>query len=111
MTLPQPVPDAALQRLRRSYALLMLALGLPVAAAMLYVLALQFEIVALGTQRQIAMSTERRVTRLDAVLVGRQRCAGVVTPVAECPPARRANHRRQSSTVTIHPIPRKNVSK
>ncbi len=68
MTLPQPVPDAALQRLRRSYALLMLALGLPVAAAILYVLALQFEIVALGTQRQIAMSTERRVTRLDAVL-------------------------------------------
>jgi len=68
VTLPQPVPDAALQRLRRSYALLMLALGLPVAAAILYVLALQFEIVALGTQRQIAMSTERRVTRLDAVL-------------------------------------------
>ncbi len=68
MTLPQPVPEAALQRLRRSYALLMLALGLPVAAAILYVLALQFEIVALGTQRQIAMSTERRVTRLDAVL-------------------------------------------
>lgn len=68
MTLPQPVPDAALHRLRRSYALLMLLLGLPVLAAVVYVLVLQFEIVSLGTQRQIAMSTDRRVTRLDAVL-------------------------------------------
>ena len=33
MILPQPVPDAALHRLRRSYALLMLLLGLPVLAA------------------------------------------------------------------------------
>ncbi|WP_298828731.1 PAS domain-containing sensor histidine kinase [uncultured Piscinibacter sp.] len=68
MTLPQPVPDAALHRLRRSYALLMLLLGLPVLAAVVYVLVLQFEIVSVGTQRQIAMSTDRRVTRLDAVL-------------------------------------------
>ncbi len=68
MTLPQPVPDAALHRLRRSYALLMLLLGLPVLAAVVYVLMLQFEIVSIGTQRQIAMSTDRRVTRLDAVL-------------------------------------------
>jgi PAS domain S-box-containing protein len=66
--LPQPVPDAALHRLRRSYALLMLLLGLPVLAAVTYVLVLQFQIVSVGTQRQIAMSTDRRVTRLDAVL-------------------------------------------
>ena len=33
---------------------------------MVYVLVLQFQIVAFGTQRQIAMSTDRRVTRLDA---------------------------------------------
>ena len=68
MTLPQPVPDAALHRLRRSYALLMLLLALPVLAAVGYVLVLQFQIVSVGTQRQIAMSTDRRVTRLDAVL-------------------------------------------
>ena len=68
MTLPQPVPDSALHRLRRSYALLMLLLGLPVLAAVVYVLVLQFQIVSIGTQRQIAMSTDRRVTRLDAVL-------------------------------------------
>ena len=68
MTLPQPVPEAALRRLRRSYALLMLLLGAPVLAAVIYVLVLQFEIVSLGAQRQIAMSTDRRVTRLDAVL-------------------------------------------
>lgn len=68
MTLPQPVPEAALHRLRRSYALLMLLLGAPVLAAVAYVLVLQFEIVSIGTQRQIAMSTDRRVTRLDAVL-------------------------------------------
>jgi two-component system NtrC family sensor kinase len=68
VTLPQPVPEAALHRLRRSYALLMLLLGLPVLAAVVYVLMLQFEIVSIGTQRQIAMSTDRRVTRLDAVL-------------------------------------------
>ena len=68
MTLPQPVPEAALHRLRRSYALLMLLLGAPVLAAVVYVLMLQFEIVSIGTQRQIAMSTDRRVTRLDAVL-------------------------------------------
>lgn len=68
MTLPQPVPDAALYRLRRSYALLMLLLGLPVLAAIVYVLVLQYQIVSIGTQRQIAMSTDRRVTRLDAVL-------------------------------------------
>lgn len=68
MSLPRPVPDAALHRLRRSYALLMLALGLPVLAAIVYVLVLQYEIVSIGTQRQIAMSTDRRVTRLDAVL-------------------------------------------
>lgn len=68
MTLPRPVPEAALHRLRRSYALLMLLLGAPVLAAVVYVLMLQFEIVSIGTQRQIAMSTDRRVTRLDAVL-------------------------------------------
>jgi len=68
VTLPQPVPEAALHRLRRSYALLMLLLGAPVLAAVVYVLMLQFEIVSIGTQRQIAMSTDRRVTRLDAVL-------------------------------------------
>jgi PAS domain S-box-containing protein len=67
-TLPQPVPDSALHRLRRSYALLMLGLGLPVLAAIVYVLYVQFQIVAVGTQRQIAMSTDRRLTRLDAVL-------------------------------------------
>lgn len=69
MTQPRPVPDAALHRLRRSYALLMLLLGLPVLAAIVYVLVLQYEIVSIGTQRQIAMSTDRRVTRLDAVLM------------------------------------------
>ncbi len=68
MSQPQPVPDAALHRLRRSYALLMLLLGLPVLAAIIYVLVVQFQIVSVGTQRQIAMSTDRRVTRLDAVL-------------------------------------------
>jgi two-component system NtrC family sensor kinase len=62
------VPDDALHRLRRSYALLMLLLGLPVLAAIVYVLVLQYEIVSIGTQRQMAMSTDRRVTRLDAVL-------------------------------------------
>ena len=46
----------------------MLLLGAPVLAAVVYVLMLQFEIVSIGTQRQIAMSTDRRVTRLDAVL-------------------------------------------
>jgi PAS domain S-box-containing protein len=68
MTQPQPVPDSALHRLRRSYALLMLLLGLPVLAAIAYVLVVQFQIVSIGTQRQIAMSTDRRVTRVDAVL-------------------------------------------
>lgn len=68
MTQPQPVPDSALHRLRRSYALLMLLLGLPVLAAIVYVLVVQFQIVSIGTQRQIAMSTDRRVTRLDGVL-------------------------------------------
>jgi two-component system NtrC family sensor kinase len=62
------VPDSALHRLRRSYALLMLLLGLPVLAAIVYVLVVQFQIVSIGTQRQIAMSTERRLTRLDGVL-------------------------------------------
>ena len=46
----------------------MIDLHLPVLAAVVYVLMLQFEIVSLGAQRQIAMSTDRRVTRLDAVL-------------------------------------------
>ena len=68
MTHPQPVPDAALHRLRRSYALLMLVLALPVLAAIGYVLVVQFQIVSIGTQRQIAMSTDRRLTRLDGVL-------------------------------------------
>jgi PAS domain S-box-containing protein len=68
LTQPRPVPDAALRRLRRSYALLMLLLGLPVLAAIVYVLVLQYQIVSIGTERQIAMSTDRRVTRLDAVL-------------------------------------------
>jgi two-component system NtrC family sensor kinase len=68
MTLPPPVPASALRRLRRSYALLMSLLGIPVLAVIVYVLVLQFQLVWVGTQRQMAMSADRRVTRLDGVL-------------------------------------------
>jgi PAS domain S-box-containing protein len=69
---PQPVPKHSVRRLRRHYAWLMLALAAPVLAAAIYALGLQYEILKVGTQRQLAMSTERSVTQLDAVL-GRMR--------------------------------------
>ena len=72
MIAPQPAPERSLRRLRRRYAWLMLALGAPVLAAAIYALILQYQIVMVGTQRQLAMSADRRVTQLDAVL-GRMR--------------------------------------
>lgn len=68
MIAPQQVAERSLRRLRRRYALLMLALGAPVLAASVYVLTLQYDIVESGVQRQLAMSAERRVTRFDGVL-------------------------------------------
>lgn len=63
-----PELDGAQRRLRRAYLLLLLLLGLPVLAASTYLLALQFELVWSGNQRQLAMSADRRVARLDSVL-------------------------------------------
>ncbi len=68
MITPQPVPERAVRRLRRRYAWLMLALAAPVMVAAIYVLQLQYRIVKVGTLRQLAMGTDRRVTQLDAVL-------------------------------------------
>lgn len=50
----------------------MLALGAPVLAAAIYTLVLQYQIIKVGAQRELAMSADRRVTQLDAVL-GRMR--------------------------------------
>lgn len=72
MIAPQPIPEHAVRRLRRRYAWLMLVLAAPVLVAAVYVLQLQYGIVKVGTQRQLAMSTDRRATQLDAVL-GRMR--------------------------------------
>ena len=85
VTLPQPVPDAAGAACAAAYALLMLLLGAPVLAAVIYVLVLQFEIVSLGAQRQIAMSTDRRVTRLDRRALRRcaTTCCACATPPVE----------------------------
>jgi PAS domain S-box-containing protein len=68
MIAPRPVPERSVRRLRRRYAWLMLALAAPVLAASLYVLRLQYENVRVGLQRQLAMSADKSVTQLDAVL-------------------------------------------
>jgi len=69
---PEPVPGRAVRRLRRRYAWLMLALAVPALAAAVYALTLQYELLEAAAQRQLAMSTERSVAQLDAVL-GRMR--------------------------------------
>lgn len=68
MNAPQPVAERSLQRLRRRYAWLMLALGIPVLGAIVYVLVLHYQVVEVGVQRQLAMSTEHRLAQLDGVL-------------------------------------------
>ncbi|MFO1222637.1 MAG: response regulator [Burkholderiaceae bacterium] len=72
MIAPEPVPGRAVRRLRRRYAWLMLALAVPALAAAVYALTLQYELLEAAAQRQLAMSTERSVAQLDAVL-GRMR--------------------------------------
>ena len=108
---PQPVPDAGAAAPAPKLCAADAGARPAGEAAVIYVLALQFEIVALGPQRQIAMSTERRVTRLDAVLAplrdnllrlrGRGCLAGARRPGGppRCSPMRR--HRLS----TVHACP------